>query len=269
MHRLDIAQVVMARAKKSQDENKTASGFGTRAAKGTRHAVRLTDYRSVWARRDRELHRAIITDLGGIDRLSELELQIVRRAVGLCLWCEQYEAQLANGGKVDIVKAVSAIDGAMLALKLFGSIYLLRGSDSASTSDRNIAQHVRFQFDLGQTIFENIANADEADEPSVFHHGKVPDTADGHDFRHLRNTVIRRAGDDCSRHQFGDLQRMKMPRMGCERIGQIALRNDAIDRMPVLADDHRTHARLLKALRQCFDGFARPDGHHGSRAFGF
>jgi len=48
--------------------------------------------------------------LGGADRLSELEHQVVRRAVGLALRCEQIETQLAEGKPVDIAATATLIN---------------------------------------------------------------------------------------------------------------------------------------------------------------
>ena len=76
--------------------------YNTRIGTGkARHAQKI-DTRTLWGRRDREIYNAIISDLGGADRLSELEHQVVRRAVGLALRCEQIETQLAEGKPVDI-----------------------------------------------------------------------------------------------------------------------------------------------------------------------
>src|SRR6516165_5164718 len=79
--------------------------YNTRVGTGkARHAQKI-DTRTLWGRRDREIYNAIISDLGGADRLSELEHQVVRRAVGLALRCEQIETQLAEGKPVDIADA--------------------------------------------------------------------------------------------------------------------------------------------------------------------
>ena len=61
-------------------------------------------------RERREIYNAIISDLGGADRLSELEHQVVRRAVGLALRCEQIETQLAEGKPVDIAATATLIN---------------------------------------------------------------------------------------------------------------------------------------------------------------
>ena len=66
--------------------------YNTRVGTGkARHAQKI-DTRTLWGSRDAgEIYNAIISDLGGADRLSELEHQVVRRAVGLALQCEQIE----------------------------------------------------------------------------------------------------------------------------------------------------------------------------------
>jgi hypothetical protein len=84
--------------------------YNTRVGTGkARHAQKI-DTRTLWGRRDREIYNAIMSDLGGADRLSELEHQVVRRAVGLALQCEQIETQLAEGKPVDIAATATLIN---------------------------------------------------------------------------------------------------------------------------------------------------------------
>ena len=84
--------------------------YNTRVGTGkARHAQKI-DTRTLWGRRDREIYNAIISDLGGADRLSELEHQVVRRAVGLALRCEQIETELAEGKPVDIAATATLIN---------------------------------------------------------------------------------------------------------------------------------------------------------------
>jgi hypothetical protein len=84
--------------------------FNTRVATGKARHVTRVNSRSAWGRRDRELWLAIMSDLGGQDRLSTMELQIARRAVGLAIQCEQIEAQLAAGGEADTAALVSLVN---------------------------------------------------------------------------------------------------------------------------------------------------------------
>jgi hypothetical protein len=97
-------------AESSGKIDKAKLAFSTRIGSGKARHVEHIDARGLWARRDRELHSAIIADLGGADRLSELEHQLVRRCVGLILQCEQNEALLAAGKSVDTVKAATLIN---------------------------------------------------------------------------------------------------------------------------------------------------------------
>jgi hypothetical protein len=57
----------------------------------------LADGRSVTARRFKDLVEFISVDLGGVDRLSEGEKQLVRRAAALSAECERQEALWARG----------------------------------------------------------------------------------------------------------------------------------------------------------------------------
>ena len=71
----------------------------TKCGNGKRqHAARI-DERTLWARRTREICEAVISDLGGIDRLSEAQKQLVRRLAGLSVVCEGIEVELAQGAR--------------------------------------------------------------------------------------------------------------------------------------------------------------------------
>src|SRR5262249_30535312 len=62
------------------------------------------DGRSVIARRFRDIATAIAVDQGGIDRMSEARLQLVRRFSAAAVLAEQLEAKLANGGTINITE---------------------------------------------------------------------------------------------------------------------------------------------------------------------
>ena len=82
--------------------------YNTRVGTGkARHAQKI-DTRTLWGRRDREIYNAIISDLGGADRLSELEHQVVRRAVGLAPQAKA--AQAAGKGEDECVGGTDAGD---------------------------------------------------------------------------------------------------------------------------------------------------------------
>jgi hypothetical protein len=57
----------------------------------------LSDGRSATARRFRDLYEDISADLGGLDRLSEGQRQLIRRAAMLSAECERLEAMSARG----------------------------------------------------------------------------------------------------------------------------------------------------------------------------
>src|SRR5258706_3948177 len=103
---------------RSTDKSKVA--FSTRAGTGRTIHAQAIDTRTVWARRGRELYIAIMSDLGGQDRLSELEIQLVRRAVGLAIQCEQNEVLLAEGKQVDMAAACTAINAFNRTASLIG-----------------------------------------------------------------------------------------------------------------------------------------------------
>ena len=60
------------------------------------------DGRSAPARRFRDVLSAIVSDLGGVDRLSEGQRQIARRCAMLAVQCEAIEAQGVQGNAIDL-----------------------------------------------------------------------------------------------------------------------------------------------------------------------
>jgi hypothetical protein len=60
------------------------------------------DGRTAIARRFRDLTNAIITDQGGVDRLAEARLQLIRRFSAAAVIAETMEARLANGEDIDV-----------------------------------------------------------------------------------------------------------------------------------------------------------------------
>jgi hypothetical protein len=54
------------------------------------------------ARRFRDLVNAYISDMGGIDEVSEIKLGLLRRLASIVVQCETLEAQMVGGNNVDI-----------------------------------------------------------------------------------------------------------------------------------------------------------------------
>ena len=46
----------------------------------------------------------VTQDLGGPDKLSESQRQIIRRIASMSVWCEDQEVKLADGEEIDILK---------------------------------------------------------------------------------------------------------------------------------------------------------------------
>jgi hypothetical protein len=69
---------------------------------GTKVFLPGVDGRSALARRARDVMAAIVSDLGGVDQLSEAELQLVRRATLISVQCEKWEADAVAGQDIPI-----------------------------------------------------------------------------------------------------------------------------------------------------------------------
>jgi len=60
------------------------------------------DQRSPIARRARDIAARIASDLGGVEHLTEAQMQLIRRATLIAVSCERFEAQAAAGEEVDL-----------------------------------------------------------------------------------------------------------------------------------------------------------------------
>jgi hypothetical protein len=86
-----------------KNANRAAVSNGTRLLPGS------VDGRSRFARRYRDLVQDISADLGGAERLSTLQHQLIRRAAALASQCELIEADIAAGRPADLERFASAI----------------------------------------------------------------------------------------------------------------------------------------------------------------
>jgi hypothetical protein len=64
------------------------------------------DGRTLIARRFRDISGAISDDLGADP--SQAQVQLIRRAATLSVWCEQAEAKMAAGDELPLVEYISA-----------------------------------------------------------------------------------------------------------------------------------------------------------------
>lgn len=78
----------------------------SRVSNGSATFLEGVDSRSKIARRYRDILAELISDLGGDP--SGAQTAIARRASALCVACEQAEAVLAAGGKIDIGEFTTA-----------------------------------------------------------------------------------------------------------------------------------------------------------------
>src|SRR5512132_3329938 len=62
----------------------------------------IKDGRHTQARRFRDLVNSYIADMGGLDRCSEIKLGLLRRLAATTVQAELLEAQIVNGGAVDV-----------------------------------------------------------------------------------------------------------------------------------------------------------------------
>jgi hypothetical protein len=68
--------------------------------------LRNVDGRSLIARRYRDICTAIAADQGGLERLSEARIQLIRRYAACCVLAEEMESRLVRGVQIDITEYV-------------------------------------------------------------------------------------------------------------------------------------------------------------------
>jgi hypothetical protein len=88
-----FATANLRRQRKAQARSRLSNG---------RDLLPNVDGRSLIARRYRDIMSAIASDQGGVDRLSEARLQLIRRFAAAACLAEQLEARLARGEQIDI-----------------------------------------------------------------------------------------------------------------------------------------------------------------------
>src|ERR1700688_2357118 len=88
--------IVPAKSVRRRAEYDRKSHARSRVTNGNELLHGLTDQRSVWVRRCRDVIADHISDLGGAENVSTAELSIVRRAATLTVVLEQFETKFAN-----------------------------------------------------------------------------------------------------------------------------------------------------------------------------
>src|SRR5262245_37535677 len=89
-------------AKRALGFNHYVGPNSSQVTSGRRMFVELGDGRSAWAKRWADLIQLHVSDIGGIERISEAQLSICRRAAALECTLELYEARMSAGDAVDV-----------------------------------------------------------------------------------------------------------------------------------------------------------------------
>jgi hypothetical protein len=98
------------------------------------------DGRSAPSRRFRDLVADVASDLGGFDRLSALEKQLIRRAASLSIMCEAIEADLVGEKQVDVERYGMLTDRLRRLAQRLGLSRLARDVEKG---DRSLAELFR------------------------------------------------------------------------------------------------------------------------------
>jgi hypothetical protein len=127
----DRAEPSKPRKPRKPPRKKTAPSrsFSTKIANGSAEFLApsgAVDGGSLCARRFRELSADIASDMGGIDQLSAVQKQLVKRFVGASIIGEMTEAEFARTGKIDAATIASYATLANTSNRLAGSIGIRR-----------------------------------------------------------------------------------------------------------------------------------------------
>src|ERR1700730_15450269 len=121
------------------------------------------------------------------------------------------------------------------------------------------AQRLRLELDLVEAVLDEVADADDAAQPPVGHDREMADAPVGHLGHQFADRVAGLAGDDVAGHDPADRERQEIGGLLGKRDHDIALRQDAIDAIAVLADDDRADPLPVQHVDRVADRRVRPD----------
>src|ERR1051326_8191306 len=121
------------------------------------------------------------------------------------------------------------------------------------------AQRFRLELDLVKPVLDEIADADDAAEPPIGDDRQMPHAPVRHLGHQLLHGVTRRAGHNLARHDLVDTARQQLGTAVGERDNDVALGQDPVDALAILADDDRADALALERLDSLGNRRAGPD----------
>src|SRR5436190_20625773 len=121
------------------------------------------------------------------------------------------------------------------------------------------AQRFRLELNLVEPVLDEIADADDAAEPSVGDDRQMSHAPVRHLGHQLLHGITRRAGHDIARHDLVDAARQQLGATVGQRDDDVALGQDAVDALAILADDNRADALAIERLDSLGDSRAGPD----------
>ena len=107
----------------------------------TNHAGLLPglDGRSATARRFRDLVNAVVADMGGLDRCSEIKIGLLRRFAAATVQAELLEARMVNGEQIDIGQLCTL---ASTAVRIASRLGLERRTKPVLPTVKDYLEHV-------------------------------------------------------------------------------------------------------------------------------
>lgn len=107
-----------------------------------------SDGRLAINRRIRDINAAILSDLGGVDNVSEVLLQASRRFSSLSALCEKFEAKIARDEDVNVTEYALLISTAVRVIRHLGTSRVAR--DITPSLDQYLQQRRRQPLTIDQ-----------------------------------------------------------------------------------------------------------------------
>jgi hypothetical protein len=133
---------------------------------------------------------------------------------------------------------------------------------SRVSPERNIvAQRFDLQIGIDQALLDDVANADQARQLAVLHHGQVAGAPLGHHFHDLGDGVMGRATQDIAGHLSVNPLGQGIRTMPAEAVDDVTFREDALDIASAVQYQNRTDTILDQQADSLGDRSVRRDGH--------
>jgi hypothetical protein len=125
-----------------------------------------------------------------------------------------------------------------------------------------IEKHTCLQFLLVETMFDQIADANDAPQLVVFDNRQMTDPSRRHCRKHGIGAIRGAAAQDGRRHQFLDFKAEYRGAIPGDRVDKVSLREDADRFHPAILDDQGADAMFSQLADRKFDTVRKVDPYN-------